>query len=150
MNKKTGKILIIDDDEDILQAARLLLKQHVAQVHTEKKPEVLPSLLENDTFDVVFLDMNFAKGATSGKEGFYWLDKILEIDPSSVIVLITAFGDVEMAVRAVKEGATDFILKPWQNERLIATLSAAMNLRQSRVEAKNLRSRQKQLIADLD
>ncbi|HEB35461.1 MAG TPA: response regulator, partial [Candidatus Aminicenantes bacterium] len=150
MNKKTGKILIIDDDEDILQAARLLLKQHVAQVHTEKKPDVLPSLLKNETYDVIFLDMNFAKGATSGKEGFHWLDKILEIDPSSVIVLITAFGDVEMAVRAVKEGATDFVLKPWQNERLIATLSAAMNLRQSRIEAKNLRSRQKQLSADLD
>lgn len=150
MNKKTGKILIIDDDEDILQAARLLLKQHVAQVHTEKKPDVLPSLLKNETYDVIFLDMNFAKGATSGKEGFHWLDKILEFDPSSVIVLITAFGDVEMAVRAVKEGATDFVLKPWQNERLIATLSTAMNLRQSRIEAKNLRSRQKQLSADLD
>jgi DNA-binding NtrC family response regulator len=150
MNKKTGKILIIDDDEDILQAARLLLKQHVAQIHTEKEPDVLPSLLKNETYDVIFLDMNFAKGATSGKEGFYWLDKILEFDPSSVIVLITAFGDVEMAVRAVKEGATDFVLKPWQNERLIATLSTAMNLRQSRIEAKNLRSRQKQLSADLD
>lgn len=150
MNKKTGKILIIDDDEDILQAARLLLKQHVALVHTEKKPDVLPSLLKNETYDVIFLDMNFAKGATSGKEGFHWLDKILEFDPSSVIVLITAFGDVEMAVRAVKEGATDFVLKPWQNERLIATLSTAMNLRQSRIEAKNLRSRQKQLSADLD
>lgn len=150
MNKKTGKILIIDDDEDILQAARLLLKQHVAQVHTEKKPDALPSLLKNETYDVIFLDMNFAKGATSGKEGFHWLDKILEFDPSSVIVLITAFGDVEMAVRAVKEGATDFVLKPWQNERLIATLSTAMNLRQSRIEAKNLRSRQKQLSADLD
>jgi len=150
MNKKTGKILIIDDDEDILQAARLLLKKHVAQIHIEKKPDVLPSLLKNETYDVIFLDMNFAKGATSGQEGFYWLDKILEFDPSSVIVLITAFGDVEMAVRAVKEGATDFVLKPWQNERLIATLSTAMNLRQSRIEAKNLRSRQKQLSADLD
>jgi len=150
MNTKKGKILIIDDDEDILQAARLLLKQHVAQVHTEKKPGAIPSLLKNETFDVIFLDMNFAKGATSGQEGFDWLNKILEIDPSAVVVLITAFGDVEMAVRAIKEGATDFILKPWQNERLIATLSTAMNLRQSRMEATNLRSRQKQLSADLD
>jgi two-component system response regulator HydG len=150
MNTKKGKILIIDDDEDILQAARLLLKQHVAQVHTEKKPGAIPSLLKNETYDVIFLDMNFAIGATSGQEGFDWLNKILEIDPSSVVVLITAFGDVEMAVRAIKEGATDFILKPWQNERLIATLSTAMTLRQSRLEAKNLRSRQKQLSADLD
>jgi two-component system response regulator HydG len=150
MNKKTGRILIIDDDEDILQAARLALKKHVTQVHTEKKPDTLPRLLKNETYDVIFLDMNFAKGATSGQEGFYWLDKILEFDPSSVVVLITAFGDVAMAVRAIKEGATDFILKPWQNERLIATLSTAMNLRRSRIEAKNLRSRQKQLSADLD
>ncbi len=150
MNKKTGKVLIIDDDEDILQAARLLLKQHVTHVHTEKTPEALPSLLKNETYDVVFLDMNFAKGATSGKEGFLWLDKIHEIDPNVVVVLITAFGDVDMAVRAIKEGATDFILKPWQNERLIATLTTAMNLRKSRTEATQLRSRQKQLSADLD
>jgi len=135
MNKKTGKILIIDDDEDILQAARLLLKQHVTHVHTEKTPGVLPALLKNEAYDVIFLDMNFAKGATSGKEGFYWLDKIHEIDPNAVVILITAFGDVDMAVRAIKEGASNFILKPWQNERLIATLTTALNLRQTRTEA---------------
>jgi DNA-binding NtrC family response regulator len=150
MNIKTGKILIIDDDEDILQAARLLLKQHVTHVRTEKTPEVLPSLLKNETYDVIFLDMNFAKGATSGKEGFYWLDKIHEIDPNAVVILITAFGDVDMAVRAIKEGASNFILKPWQNERLIATLTTAMNLRKTRTEATSLRSKQKQLSADLD
>ncbi len=150
MDKKTGKILIVDDDEDILQAARLLLKKHVAQVDTEKNPKAIPSLMKNEAYDVILLDMNFAKGATSGKEGFIWLSKILEIDPSVVIVLITAFGDVEMAVRAVKEGATDFVLKPWQNEKLIATISAAIHLRESRVEADHLRSRQKQLSADLD
>jgi len=150
MDKKTGKILIVDDDEDILQAARLLLKKHVAQVDTEKNPKAILSLMKNEAYDVILLDMNFAKGATSGKEGFIWLSKILEIDPSVVIVLITAFGDVEMAVRAVKEGATDFVLKPWQNEKLIATISAAIHLRESRVEADHLRSRQKQLSADLD
>ena len=150
MYKKAGKILIIDDDEDILQAARLVLKKHVSQVHTEKSPEAIPSLLKNDSYDVIFLDMNFAKGATSGQEGFDWLNRILELDPSVVVVLITAFGDVEMAVRAIKEGATDFILKPWQNERLIATLTSAMNLHKSRREADSLRSRQRQLSADLD
>jgi len=150
MNKKMGKILIIDDDEDILQAARLLLKQHVTHIRTEKTPEVLPKLLKNEAYDVIFLDMNFAKGATSGKEGFYWLDKIHEIDPNSVVILITAFGDVDMAVRAIKEGASNFILKPWQNERLIATLTTALNLRQTRTEATKLRSKQKQLSADLD
>jgi DNA-binding NtrC family response regulator len=150
MNKKSGKILIIDDDEDILQAARLLLKQHDTQVHTEKTPDALPSLLKNDSYDVIFLDMNFAKGATSGKEGFYWLDKIHEIDPNAVVILITAFGDVDMAVRAIKEGASNFVLKPWQNERLIATLTTALNLRETRTEATQLRSKQKQLSADLD
>lgn len=150
MDKKTGKVLIIDDNEDILQAARLLIKQYVAHIHIEKSPEAVPSLIKNENYDVIFLDMNFAKGATSGKEGFIWLNKILEIDPSMVIVLITAYGDVEMAVKAIKEGATDFVLKPWQNEKLIATLSSAIKLRQTRLEANSLRSRQKQLSADLD
>jgi two-component system response regulator HydG len=150
MDKKTGKILIVDDDEDILQAARLLLKKHVGQVDTEKNPKIIPSLMKNDAYDVILLDMNFAKGATSGKEGFEWLNKILEADPAAVIVPITAFGDVSMAVRAIKEGATDFVLKPWQNEKLIATVSAAIHLRRSRIEADHLRSRQKQLSADLD
>ncbi|MGB6864057.1 MAG: sigma-54 dependent transcriptional regulator, partial [Candidatus Aminicenantaceae bacterium] len=150
MKKKTGKILIIDDDQDILQAARLFLKQHAALVHTENTPNSIPVMLKNETYDVIFLDMNFAKGATSGQEGFFWLDKILEMDPSAVVVLITAFGDVGMAVRAIKEGATDFVLKPWQNEQFLATFTAALNLRQSRLEANSLRTRQKQLSADLD
>ena len=150
MTKKTGRVLIIDDDQDILQAARLFLKQHTTLVHTENDPKAIPNCLKNETYDVVFLDMNFAKGATSGQEGFYWLDRILEIDPSIIVILITAFGDVDMAVRAIKEGATDFILKPWQNEKLLATLSAALKLRKSRLEARSLRSRQKQLSADLD
>lgn len=150
MKKKKGKVLIVDDDVDILQAARLFLKQHAAEVHTENSPTAIPTLLKNENYDVIFLDMNFATGATSGQEGFYWLDKTLETDPSAVVVLITAFGDVGMAVKAIKEGATDFVLKPWQNEQFLATFNAAMNLRFSRIEAESLRSRQKQLSADLD
>lgn len=150
MNKKIGKILVVDDDVDVLFAARLLLKQHCEFVHTEKNPQMLPTLLKNESYDVVLLDMNFTRDVTSGSEGFHWLNKILELEPSAVVVLITAYGDVAMAVRAIKEGATDFVLKPWQNEKLLATISAAMNLRQSRNEAANLRSRQRQLSADLD
>ncbi len=150
MVKAKGKILIVDDDEDVLQAARLFLKQHISVVHSEKNPEMIPALLQHENYDVILLDMNFTQDVTSGKEGFHWLDKILEIDPSAVVVLITAYGDVEMAVKAIKEGAMDFVLKPWQNEKLLATISAAMNLRQSRLEVNNLRSRQKQLSADLD
>ena len=150
MSKKSGKILIIDDDEDVLQAACLFLKQHVAVVHSERNPELIPHLLKHESYDVILLDMNFTRDVTSGGEGFHWLGKILDVDASAVVVLITAYGDVEMAVRAVKEGATDFILKPWQNEKLLATISAAMNLRRSREELDNLRSKQKQLAADLD
>ena len=150
MDIKRGKILIIDDDEDILQAVRLYLKKHFSLVHADNNPDSLPTLLKNESYDVILLDMNFAKGATSGKEGFHWLNTILEIDPSSVVILITAYGDVEMAVKAIKEGATDYVLKPWQNEKLLATLSAAMNLRSSRKEASSLRLIQKQLSADMD
>jgi DNA-binding NtrC family response regulator len=94
--------------------------------------------------------MNFTRDVTSGHEGFYWLNKIFELAPSAVVILITAFGDVDLAVKAIKEGATDFILKPWQNEKLLATLSSALNLRRSRLEIACLKSQQKQLIADMD
>lgn len=150
MNKPTGNILIIDDDADVLQAARLLLKEHAARVHTEKDPSLIPTLMRGENFDVVLLDMNFSRDATSGQEGFYWLKQILEIAPSTVVVLITAYGDIELAVRAMKEGAIDFVLKPWQNEKLLATVSAAMNLRRSRIEAEDLRLKQQQLSADMD
>lgn len=150
MVKKSGKVLIVDDDEDVLLAARLLLKKHFSLVTTEKNPASVQTALKNESYDVILLDMNFTVDVSSGNEGYYWLDRILEIDPSAVVVMITAFGDIAMAVRAIKEGAVDFVLKPWQNEKLLATLSAAMNLRRSRLEVDSLRSRQKVLIEDLD
>lgn len=150
MNKEDAKVLIVDDDEDILFAFKLLVKKHVTEVCTEKNPERLSEILNKDTYDLIFLDMNFEQDVTSGREGFFWLNKILEIDPAIVVILITAYGDVEMAVRAVKEGAVDFILKPWQNEKLLATISSALKLRKSRLEARQLRVQQKQLSADID
>jgi DNA-binding NtrC family response regulator len=150
MRMKQGRILIVDDDEDVLHAARLFLKQHLAEVHTEKNPANIPTLIRNESYDAILLDMNFTQDVTSGREGFHWLGKILEIDPSAVVVMITAFGDVEMAVRAIKEGATDFVLKPWHNEKLLATISAAMHLHQSKMEVHNLKSRQRLLSANLD
>jgi DNA-binding NtrC family response regulator len=150
MAKKTGNILIVDDNEDLLLAARLFLKQHFSLVHTENDPEKIPTLLQNENYDVILLDMNFTMDATSGVEGFMWLDKALQMDPSIVVILITAFGDVEMAVKAVKAGAIDFVLKPWQNEKLLATISSALNLRYSRLEVDKLRSQQKQLSEDID
>ena len=122
---------MIDDDEDVLLAAKMLLKKQNHHVIIEKNPNKIPFLLNNDTYDVILLDMNFSKDITSGKEGFHWLEQILERDPNAVVILITAFGDVEMAVRALKQGATDFILKPWQNEKLVATISTAIRLKKS-------------------
>lgn len=150
MTKGIGNILIVDDDRDVLVAGQMFLKQHATSVQTEKDPKTLPSLLKRESFDVVLLDMNFASDVSSGKEGFYWLERILEIDPEAVVVLITAYGDVEMAVRAIKAGATDFVLKPWQNEKLLATLSAAMTIRRSRRQVESLRSLQQQLSSDID
>ncbi|MCK5702024.1 MAG: sigma-54-dependent Fis family transcriptional regulator, partial [Cyclobacteriaceae bacterium] len=147
---KTGRILIVDDNEDLLRAARMFLKRHVNQVDIEKNPESIPSLLNNEQYDVILLDMNFTKDVSSGHEGFLWLENILDIDPSAVVVLITAYGDVQMAVKAIKEGATDFVLKPWENEKLLATIYSAMRLRETKIEVANLKSRQQLLSADAD
>jgi len=147
---KNPRVLIIDDNEDVLVAAKLLLKQQVGFIQTEKDPEIIPMLLKETSFDVIFLDMNFTHDMTSGEEGFYWLSEIMKIDSTAVVILITAFGDVETAVKAVKDGATDFVLKPWQNEKFLATFASALKLRESRLELENLRSKQKQLSHDLD
>jgi DNA-binding NtrC family response regulator len=147
---KTGKILIVDDNEDLLKAARMFLKRNFKQVDIEKTPDSIPTLLKNENYDVILLDMNFTKDVSSGHEGFVWLERILEIDPSAIVILITAYGDVQMAVKAIKEGAMDFILKPWENERLLATVNSAMQLRKSKIEVNELKDRQKQITSDID
>jgi DNA-binding NtrC family response regulator len=145
MEQKQGKILIVDDNEDLLKAAKMHLKRHFAQVDIEKNPEALPALMDNDDYDVILLDMNFTKDVSSGREGYYWLEKILQIDPSAVVVLITAYGDIQMAVKAIKAGATDFVLKPWENEKLLATLFSAMRLRESRDEVETLKFKNQEI-----
>lgn len=148
-NQQLGKILIIDDNEDLLFAAKMLLKKHAKEVTIEKDPRRIPFLINNNSYDVILLDMNFTDDTTSGKEGFHWLKQIKEIDPKAVVILITAFGDVEMAVQALKEGATDFILKPWQNEKLLATLTSASRLKESYNQVEKLSTKQKQLQSDM-
>jgi two-component system response regulator HydG len=150
MNQNIGKILAIDDNEDILFALKLLLKPHVDLIETLNTPDRIPEYLNKTNYDVILLDMNFTKDAISGQEGFDWLGKILEIDPQAVVVFITAYGDAEKAVKAIKAGATDFILKPWQNEKLLATLSSSIKLSQSRKETENLRAKQKEISAVFD
>lgn len=139
------RVLIVDDDEDILVAARLMLKREGILCHTEPRPDRIPQLLKDGTFDAVLLDMNFAIGANTGREGFQWLKRIVEIDPTLSVVLITAYGDVGTAVEAMKQGAADFVLKPWQNERLVATLSSALKLTASKREAQQSAATTKEL-----
>jgi len=142
-----ARILVVDDERDTLLAARLLLKRHFASVETLSDPSGLAELIRRGAFDVLLLDMNFTAGADSGAEGLGYLSEVLALDPQAVVVLITAHSDVELAVEAMKRGAADFVTKPWQNERLLATLLAAFNLRRSRVEANELRNRNRGLAA---
>jgi len=144
--KKEGRILIVDDDEDILIAGKLLLKREFTSVSTCNVPEHIPDFLSGQNFDAILLDMNFGPGESSGAQGFYWLKKILSIKPDSVIIMITAHGGVDVAVEAMKLGATDFIAKPWQNEKVIATLSTAVLLGKSRSEAQELREKNQVLV----
>ena len=143
----SGKILIVDDDEDVWVAGQLLLRRHVDEVVTANRPERIAERLAEQSFDVVLLDMNFAIGETSGEEGFAWLERILAADPDAVVVLMTAYSRVDLAVEAMKRGATDFVSKPWQNEKLVATVSAAVRLRQTRERAADLARRNRELAA---
>lgn len=147
MTPSDARILVVDDNEDILQAARLLLKRHFGHVQTLSDPTHLATLTRRSSFDVLLLDMNFTPGADTGCEGMARLAEVLEIDPSAVVVMVTAHGDIEQAVAAMKMGAADFVNKPWENERLVATLTAALNLRHSRQEAAELRQRNSGLVA---
>jgi DNA-binding NtrC family response regulator len=137
----SGKILIIDDNEDVLFALNLLLEPHAESVRVSTDPARIVRFMEQYKPDVILLDMNFRRDASSGQEGFDWLQRILDIDPQAVVVFMTAYADTEKAVRAVKAGAFDFIPKPWEKDKLLATLSAAMQLRVSRNEASSLKNR---------
>jgi DNA-binding NtrC family response regulator len=139
LTENTGNILLVDDDEDILTAGRLMLRRDFASVITCSDPAEIPALLNAHDIDAVLLDMNFGPGESSGRQGLEWLDRILDIDPQMVVVMITAHGNVDTVVEAMKRGATDFVAKPWQNEKVVATLSAGVKLHQSRLETESLR-----------
>jgi DNA-binding NtrC family response regulator len=145
MAEKLGRVLAVDDNSDILFALKMLLKPHVEIIQTETNPTHIPRHMAEEDYDVILLDMNFTKDAISGTEGFQWLEKILEIDPAAVVLFITAYGDVEKSVKAIKKGATDFVIKPWQNEKLLATVWSAIKLKQSRKEVSTLKERQKEI-----
>lgn len=145
-----ARILVIDDNVQILESLRLLLKDEFESIDILARPSRIHEMLWRNSYDVVMLDMNFAMGETSGNEGIFWLSEIKKRDPLLPVILITAYGDIELAVKAIREGATDFVTKPWDPEKLIVTLSNAYRLRKSGQEVKKLKGKQKQLREDLD
>ncbi|MGB8492119.1 MAG: sigma-54 dependent transcriptional regulator [Bacteroidales bacterium] len=140
-----GKLLIVDDHKQVLKALIQLLEPEFDSVEGISNPNQIIGYINKEKYDVILLDMNFSAGVNTGNEGLYWLDRILKSDPIAAVVMITAYSDVNLAVRAIKEGATDFVVKPWDNNKLLASLKAALKLRQSKIENKKLRDRQKQI-----
>ena len=145
-----GNLLIVDDNKSILSALEMLLFDEFEEVKTITSPNLIPSLIENGKYDLVLLDMNFSAGVNTGNEGLYWLKRIREMRPDLEVVLFTAYGDVELAVSALKIGAADFILKPWDNEKMKATLRNVFQLQQSKKEIKNLKNREKALKSEMN
>jgi two-component system response regulator HydG len=148
--KNKGRILIVDDNEEILIALKLFLSEHFENVDIQKNPNMIPELIQRQNYDVIILDMNFSAGVNTGNEGLFWMKKILEYDPQAIILFITAYGDIEIAVNAIKEGATDFIQKPWDDEKLLATVLTAARLRKSNLEIKKLRNKQIHLTENIN
>lgn len=122
MDLKKASILVIDDDNDVLTAISLLLKKEVKEVVTERNPEQLQSLFKKANFDLILLDMNFNATINTGNEGIYWLRRIKELKPDSSVIMITAYAEIDLAVRSLKEGASDFIVKPWNNQNLVDSI----------------------------
>jgi len=146
--KENASILIIDDDYDVLQSAQVFLKRFFTSVIIEQSPNNIVELVQKENFDVILLDMNFSRGKRDGEEGFQWVKKIRSINVDSIIVLITAYGDIDTAVKAMKIGSFDFILKPWKNQKLLATISSALEYRKSKLEVERLKVTQHKLVED--
>ncbi len=144
MRKKEATILIVDDDDDILFSARISLKKYFTTIITENNPKKIHNHLTKNTIDVALLDMNYRIGFEDGKEGLYWLKQIKEINPETTVILMTAFGSVNLAVEAIKQGATDFILKPWNTEKLYGVVNAGIELARSKRKNTQLATIQKQ------
>jgi DNA-binding NtrC family response regulator len=142
---QSGKILIVDDNKGVLSALELLLQDVYKTVTTLQNPNGISSVTDLKSYDVILLDMNFSSRINTGNEGFYWLRKLKEIAPDASVIMMTAFGDVELAVNTLKEGAIDFVLKPWDNEKILATIHAAFQLGKSKKEVSLLKQSEKKL-----
>lgn len=148
--QKKGKILIVDDDKSILHSLKIVLEDRFEEIRTISSPNLLVSEYRKSHADVVLLDMNFSAGINSGNEGLFWLKEILTIDKNAVVIMITAYGDIDLAVRAMKEGATDFIIKPWINDKLISTLLSALKIRNSQIEINKLSKEKETLSSEIN
>jgi len=146
----TGKILIVDDNKSVLSALKLFLQGEFELVETIASPNLMMSALGKSDFDLVLLDMNFSTGINTGNEGLFWLGEIKKETPTTEVVMITAYGDIELAVKALKQGAADFVVKPWENEKLLATLKSALKLRRSNIKVEELRQREQRLKSELN
>ncbi len=149
MPRKEGSILIVDDNSDLLLALKHFLSRQFEQIDTLKNPNLILSTLDKKVYDVILLDMNFKAGIATGNEGIFWLHQILEKDPLATVVFITAYGDVELAVKSMKEGATDFIMKSWDEQKILSTLQAAYKLRKSKMEVSLLKKKQAHLSGEI-
>lgn len=147
---KQNTIVIIDDDKDILLSAKMVLKKHYKFIICDCNPEKIPQLLRDHTVDMVLLDMNFKASISTGNEGLYWLKEIRKQSPATQLIVMTAYGDIDLAVKAIREGATDFIVKPWNNERLLLTVKNSLESAATEKKAKRLEQRQQLLSNDLD
>jgi two-component system, NtrC family, response regulator HydG len=143
--KQKGNLLIVDDNADLLAGFKIFLGPMVESIHTLRNPNLIPENLRKEVYDAILLDMNFSAGMNTGNEGIFWMRKILEIQPFASVVMITAYGDVELAVKAMKEGATDFIQKSWDEEKILSTVLSAIARSQSRREIQDLKLKQKHL-----
>ncbi len=150
MNLKVGKILAVDDNDYVLKTINQLLKYECELIKTIKNPNQLKSVLSSESFDVILLDMNFSAGVNTGNEGLYWLSEILEADKNTAVIMITAYGDIDLAVKAIKKGAADFITKPWDAEKFVTTILNTVKLSRSRKKNEILESRQEQLNKDIN
>lgn len=147
---KSGHILVVDDNRNVLSALRILLESYFEKVTLLTTPNQLLASLRESKPDIVLLDMNFSAGINSGNEGLYWLSEIKKYDKDIPVVLFTAYADIDLAVKALKEGASDFVVKPWDNAKLIATLQSAYTLRKSQKEVKKLKEKQGVLTRELN
>jgi len=150
MQNQKGNILVVDDNKSILSALEILLRPEFGEVTLLANPNQIPAELRTRDYNLVILDMNFSAGVNTGNEGIYWLERIKESHPNISIVMITAYGDINTAVRALKSGAADFVLKPWDNEKLLATLNLALKLSQSQEEVKHLKERATELKKEIN